>query len=493
MRQPWPCAALVLLLSNAAFPLSLPLASAISSETVSNPTSTSPAAISAAVSVAQSASDPAPDSSGQDSETAFPTAQVTTLRGTKTLQSSTPPSNAYSDYTVQVTLTYPSTTKTNNHTTRATSSVASSTGLNSTNTTTTINTTATTATTTSAIPSSTRPCNNYIELCSRKYSSVTDIGCHNSPFVRRGSSAANQQLPVTDQLNDGVRFLQAQIQWPTNADATGQREPHFCHTSCDILDAGPISIWLSEVRAWIDAHPYDVVTILLGNGNYSHPDLFAQYIENSGITRYAYMPPLFPMKRNDWPTLGQMIAADKRVVMFLDYQADQSKYPWLLQQFSQMWETPFDPEDQSFPCTVDRPPNLAENEAQERLYLVNHNLNVKYSFFGASVLAPAVSLLNQTNNNQGNGSLGMTAENCRRRWGIVPKVLNVDFYNIGGEYNSGAVFKVAAAMNNVTYTGSCCGTVTSSSAQRGVTVGLGRATRWLSILVALAMANTLSA
>ena len=74
--------------------------------------------------------------------------------------------------------------------------------------------------------------------------------------------AANQQYDVTAQLNDGVRFLQAQIQWPT-----GGSEPHFCHTECDILDAGPITDWLSQVASWVATHPYDVVTILLGNGN----------------------------------------------------------------------------------------------------------------------------------------------------------------------------------------------------------------------------------
>ncbi|KAL5600965.1 hypothetical protein BROUX41_005799 [Berkeleyomyces rouxiae] len=453
MHRLWRPAVLLLLLAQA-FP-SLLLVSAASSETVSDVISTSALGVSSVIPTASGDS-----AAGDSSETATSETDVTTLRGTKTFQQTSLPSDAYSDYTIQLTLTYPSTTITSNHTTRV-----------SVPTTSTVSLSSTSARNASAPPSSTHACNNYVELCTRKYSNVTDIGCHNSPFVRRGSSAANQQLPVADQLNDGVRFLQAQIQWPTDADATGQREPHFCHTSCDILDAGPISVWLSEVREWIDAHPYEVVTILLGNGNYSHPDLFAEFIVNSGITRYAYMPPLFPMKRSDWPTLGDMIAVDKRVVMFLDYQADQAKYPWLLHQFSQMWETPFDPEDRSFPCTVDRPPNLAESEAKDRLYLVNHNLNVEYKLFGASILAPAVSLLNETNNSEGNGSLGVTAENCRNQWGVVPKVLNVDFYNIGGEYNSGAVFKVAAAMNNVTYAGGCCGTVMSNSWRNTVTWG----------------------
>lgn len=118
--------------------------------------------------------------------------------------------------------------------------------------------------TSSATPqvTNTQPCNNYPEFCNRKYSNITHVACHNSPFVTPNNLAANQQYDVTAQLNDGVRFIQAQIQWPT-----GGNEPHFCHTSCDILDAGPITDWLTQVKNWVASHPYDVVTVLLGNGN----------------------------------------------------------------------------------------------------------------------------------------------------------------------------------------------------------------------------------
>ena len=120
------------------------------------------------------------------------------------------------------------------------------------------------STTTSSAPASTNtvPCNNYVEFCSRKYSNITEVACHNSPFITASNIAANQEYDVTQQLNDGVRFLQAQIQWPSN-----DTKPHFCHTSCDILDAGPITDWLTTVKDWVVGHPFDVITILLGNGN----------------------------------------------------------------------------------------------------------------------------------------------------------------------------------------------------------------------------------
>lgn len=52
----------------------------------------------------------------------------------------------------------------------------------------------------------TQPCNGYAELCSRKYSNVTMVAAHNSPFVKQANVAANQVLDVQSQLNDGIRM-----------------------------------------------------------------------------------------------------------------------------------------------------------------------------------------------------------------------------------------------------------------------------------------------
>lgn len=52
----------------------------------------------------------------------------------------------------------------------------------------------------------TRPCNGYPEFCNRNYSNITMVAAHNSPFVRPGNAAANQDLPVLTQLNDGIRM-----------------------------------------------------------------------------------------------------------------------------------------------------------------------------------------------------------------------------------------------------------------------------------------------
>jgi len=333
----------------------------------------------------------------------------------------------------------------------------------------------TTASSTAPRPTNTRPCNNYPEFCDRKYGNITEVGAHNSPFVRPNSAAANQQLGVIDQLNDGIRWLQAQIQWPTNGTV-----PHLCHSHCDLLDAGTLTDWLSEVKDWVAAHPYDVVTILLGNGNYSKAEQYVPFIESSGILRYVFTPPVVPMTLEDWPTLGQMILSGQRVVMFLDYETNMTAYPWLIDEFSNVWETPFDPVDREFPCIVQRPPQLSPEDTKNRLYILNHNLNVEVSLFGTSILVPVVTELNVTNNVTGKGSLGVSAEKCEAQWGFPPTVLNVDYYNIGGF--PGSVFAAAAKMNNVTYNRPCCGEEASAGARVEAVVSiLGLGLAWAAL------------
>ena len=103
------------------------------------------------------------------------------------------------------------------------------------------------------------------------------------------------------------------------------------------------------------------------------------------------------MDISSWPTLSDMILTGKRAVIFMDYNANQTEVPYILDEFSQMWETPFSPTNQSFPCTQQRPPNLSRQAAENRMYMANHNLNTEISLAGTSLLVPTTALVNQTN------------------------------------------------------------------------------------------------
>lgn len=320
----------------------------------------------------------------------------------------------------------------------------------------TLNSTATTTSNTGPLPT----CNNYPEFCNRSYGNITEVSAHNSPFVKANNAAANQALSVTTQLNDGIRMLQGQMHWNGTI-------PHFCHTSCDVLDAGPITDYLGTVYDWVAKHPFDIVTILLENGDYKPVDQYVPFIEQTGLVQYAYTPPIIPMGINDWPPLSHFILTGKRVVFFMDYLANQTAVPWILDEFSQVWETPFDPTDRAFPCTTQRPPDLSTEDAKQRMYLTNHNLNYDITLLGNSVLVPNIPLLNITNNVTGYGSLGLGTADCDQMWGYPPKFLNVDYYNIP----NGTVFEVAATYNNVTYNRTCCGLASSDSTKLGATPG----------------------
>ena len=127
-------------------------------------------------------------------------------------------------------------------------------------------------TTAAAVSLNTQPCNLYIEFCERTYGEITQVGTHNSPFVRPNNAAANQRLDVEAQLNDGVRLLQGQVH-KVNGTLS------FCHTSCDLLNAGPVETYLRRVVRWLADNPFEVVTILLANGAYLPVEEYVAPIE----------------------------------------------------------------------------------------------------------------------------------------------------------------------------------------------------------------------
>ena len=273
----------------------------------------------------------------------------------------------------------------------------------------TLNSTAshTSSSSSSIAPTNTQACNNHPEFCQRSYSNITYVAAHNSPFVNPNNAASNQVLGVIDQLNDGIRMLQGQTHYNATTNTIS-----YCHTSCSLLNAGTAEEFFTNITQWVRVHPYDVITILIGNSDFIGVGNYTTPLENSGLATYAYVPPKIPMNISDWPTLSSMILSRKRVVIFMDYNANQTEVPYILDEFSQMWETPFSPTNRSFPCTQQRPPGLSIEQAEEMMYMANHNLNTQISFAGTDLLIPTLALINETNAVSGDGSLGVMTNNC---------------------------------------------------------------------------------
>ena len=121
-----------------------------------------------------------------------------------------------------------------------------------------------------------------------------------------------------------------------------------------------------------------------------------------------------------------MILSNNRVVMFMDYYANQDSVPYIMEEFTHMWETPFSPQNPDFPCTIERPPELDSKEAHENfMYIANHNLNIAVELGAITgsadepFLIPNTAQLNNTNGQfNTRGSLEAAAANCTRKYPI---------------------------------------------------------------------------
>ncbi|KAI1372910.1 PLC-like phosphodiesterase [Hypoxylon crocopeplum] len=257
-------------------------------------------------------------------------------------------------------------------------------------------------------------CNGHAELCSRQYSKVTFVGAHNSPFVGIGPSD-NQFTSPTEQLDLGVRFLQAQTQ-----DKDGTVE--MCHTSCILEDAGPLTDYLGEIKTWVDGHANEVVTLLITNPDAIDINKFGDAFKSTGLDANVFTPD-GQLGLDDWPTLGDMISSGKRVLVFMDYNMDTSKVPYILDEFAYYFETPFSPtEDNFIQCDVDRPSGAA---ADGRMFLANHNLNIEIL---PDILIPDPLEASNTNSIE---SVTSQTDICMANYGRYPNIVLLDFVSEG--------------------------------------------------------------
>lgn len=123
--------------------------------------------------------------------------------------------------------------------------------------------------------------------------------------------------------NDGIRLLQVQSHLVGST-------INLCHSSCTLQSSGPFTSYLSTLATWMTAHPEDVVTLLITNPESLSPATFAADFVSAGLDALAYVPPQSTTARDEWPTLGELIDSGKRLVVFMDYGADFSAAPYII-------------------------------------------------------------------------------------------------------------------------------------------------------------------
>jgi hypothetical protein len=302
--------------------------------------------------------------------------------------------------------------------------------------------------------------NGYPELRDRRLNEVVFPTTHNSMSAASLANwmFANQERSIGDQLEDGVRGFLIDVHYgepvkgrirtimddESNAvkkyeavlgkegldaamrirnrlvgEPEGERDIYLAHGFCE-LGATRFVDGLDEMTDFLRSHPDEVVIIVIQDEGVKPADVAAAF-DKSGLIDMVYKGSVAA----PWPTLGDMVARDERVVVFAEN--DTTGVPWYHRMLGNIQETPYGfhkPED--FSCKPNRGGTTGS------LFLINHWIET----------APASKPSNAAIVNA-YPVLLKRARECRRERKRVPNLLAVDFYRTGD------LFKVARALNGI--------------------------------------------
>lgn len=262
------------------------------------------------------------------------------------------------------------------------------------------------------------PCNGHVELCDRPYDLVVFPGTHNShaamddgyPVVN-----ANHVRGIGPQLVDGVRAMLIDI-YPDPDDDTAIL---MCHGPCSLASTPHIE-GLQTIVDFLVANPREVLTIIYQDG-VGIDRIEAEFAATGADALvYAHEP------GTPWPTLGEMIEADTRLVVT----AESGGPPpaWFHHVWDEAWDTPYGPSSiEGLSCDLNR------GDPEHDLFLVNHWVNT------------GLGLPSQDNASEANTTevLLARAQQCWAQWDHPPNFLVVDFYE------QGSLFSVVDTLNGV--------------------------------------------
>ncbi|KAF9378217.1 hypothetical protein CPB97_009715 [Podila verticillata] len=276
-------------------------------------------------------------------------------------------------------------------------------------------------------------CNGYSALCAKPYNQLVSACTHNAyAFNPLGGLATNQVNDIPTQLNDGIRaFMLDAYNLPSGA----TNDIQLCHSTCVLLDGGPLSKTLGQIKSFMDKNPNEVITILWENAQNLAPARFQTVYAAAGLVAYSHAQP----KGNAvWPTLSQMISSGKRLVSFIDSGAD-ATVPWLMAEYDFVFETPYNIiKGSPYPCTIDRP-----KDQKKPMYVLNHFVSAQLNLGSNVITMPQPDIANVTNA----AELTDHVSNCQKVLKQTPNFIAVDFYEKGN------LLQVVAQANSVKWNG----------------------------------------
>jgi hypothetical protein len=313
-------------------------------------------------------------------------------------------------------------------------------------------------------------CNGHEELCGRPLDEVALPATHNAMSVPLpGWFSSEQERPIIDQLNDGIRGLlidthygdllgngkvrtffgseeelrkQAQQDGvsPDAVDAAqrtrgrlgfsgkGKRGMYLCHTFCE-LGATRLDSVLNHIHDFLVANPNEVLVVI--NQDYLTPQDFVGAVKAAGLEDFVYRGPV----TGHWDTLRQMIDSDQRIVFLAENHAGAA--PWYHLAYQSITEeTPFkftkvaqltDPAKLPASCKANRGP-----KSGAPMFLVNHWISTDP--FPRPSDAAKVNAYKP---------LLARMRDCERIRKHVPNLVAINFYK------KGDVFRVVDTLNGV--------------------------------------------
>jgi len=301
-------------------------------------------------------------------------------------------------------------------------------------------------------------CNGFADACSRSFSNFTFIGTHDSYAISSSNLAANQDVSITAQLNAGIRMLQSQAHRSENRTTTGAGID-LCHQNCALFQGGALENYLSEVKRWSDQNPNEVISLLIVNSDSLPASQFAQAFESTGLAAKAYRPgKITGIDKSEWPTLGSLIDAGTPVVAFLASYADDS-VPYLIDEFTNMFENDYNQLSTPFNCAVDR---ISRGyNPNQMMYLSNHYLDV--SVLGSTtVVIPDKKNMFKTNSQS---AVVSGAQSCAAiHNNALPNFILVDFFNTP---QRNGPLQAAAQLNGLSWSSNSTGVPRGSISYAG--------------------------
>ncbi len=264
-------------------------------------------------------------------------------------------------------------------------------------------------------------CNGSASLCAKRYDQVAYPTTHNA-FANAAHGFVfnrNQTYDMTRQMQDGIRGLMLDAH-PYLGTVYLCHGENLCALGNESLAAG-----LAEIKSFLDSHPEDIVTIIFES--YVPAADIAAVFQQVGLLDPAHPSDDYLLRYTGgaWPTLGAMIDAGERLVVFSDVN-EQASYPWYHYLWSTLvFETPYSVATVGdFTCADNR------GSPNNDLFILNH--------FLTGALGASPDLAAQAN---ANPFFVDRALECQTYYGRIPNYPTVDYYEIGN------VFDVTAALN----------------------------------------------